>query len=169
MIISAERCCWHHYFLKETEGPSIFMFRKHPILLSRFFDVARNHWTEKHRENSYSTESLFLLNKEGTRYWDRSFCFWNWTHMEKAMVRTRLCPEIVFHGRVLLQLTLKRKGSKSLFFHWSRSWDVGAGTRLQEFSVTLTQLQLCLHESDESLPDFNWNLHMKKTDSFDCL
>lgn len=29
MMISPERRCWHHYFLKETEGPSIFVFGEH--------------------------------------------------------------------------------------------------------------------------------------------
>lgn len=31
MMISPERRCWHHYFLKETEGPSIFVFGEHLV------------------------------------------------------------------------------------------------------------------------------------------
>lgn len=60
VVMSAGRCCWHHYFLKETEGAGIFMFRKHPILSSWFFDVARHHWTVRSWEEIHIPQKIYF-------------------------------------------------------------------------------------------------------------
>lgn len=90
MIISAERCCWHHYFLKETEGLAIFMFIKHPILSSQFFDVARNHWTVKSWEEIHISQKIYFCSIKKEYNIGVELSAYETGHMERPIVKTAM-------------------------------------------------------------------------------
>lgn len=88
MIISAERCCWHHYILKETEGLGVFMFRKHPILSSQFFDVTRNHWTVRSWEGIHISQKIYFCSIEKKHDRGVEPSSHGTGHMDRPIVRT---------------------------------------------------------------------------------
>lgn len=65
MMISPERCCWHHYFLKETEGPSIFVLREHLVccITSLMFPEITELWEAERKFIFHRKHILFIFQQ----------------------------------------------------------------------------------------------------------
>lgn len=134
MLMSAERCCWHHYFLKETEGPSILVFRKHPILSPRFFDVARHHWTVRSWEEIHIPLKIHFAQKRRNIIWGENVLFTepNPQRGQWSKPPAGLCQDYETQSKALSLLSLERKGSPDFFVTENKKliWETGA--RLHE-------------------------------------
>lgn len=134
-IILAERCCWHHYFVRETEGPSLFLSRKHPILLSLLFDVARNHWTVRDWEEIHIPQGgkkyVCSIKEKQTKKIEVQLSAYGIEPMKrpgvKTTTRTLLCPI----ARQVPCFCFQERAPMWIF-HWRRNPSGGAGARLPE-------------------------------------
>ena len=119
MVISTERCCWHHYFLKDTERPRIFMFRDNSIccIISLMLPEITGLWEAErkfivHRKDIFPLQQSrnitsgwhFLLEELGThggRQWElsqRPSWFWvSYSGSFTAFLINKRFPKFIFH------------------------------------------------------------------------
>lgn len=118
MIISAERCCWRHYFLKETERPSIFMFTKDPILSPQFFDVTRNHWSVRSWEEIHIPQKKYFCSIKRVRNIGVELSAYETGHMERPMVKTttKTLPRYLVPRLSPFTAYLINKGLQNIYF-----------------------------------------------------